>query len=82
MLTAINLYDQILFAAREVGSIWPDSVLPHEFEAIETAVSQFDPQRPLGLVVDLAQSLRLFRPAIVPAAHASPLIRPSGTFSP
>jgi hypothetical protein len=48
MSRAVDLHDEPLLAAGEIGDIWPDRHLPHELEPAELAVANDPPQPLLG----------------------------------
>jgi hypothetical protein len=48
MSRAVDLDDELLLAANEVGEIGTDRLLPNEFESAEKAVSKSPPEQTLS----------------------------------
>jgi hypothetical protein len=48
MRRAVDLDDELTFAANKVGNVSADRLLPHKFPSAELAVSEVSPDNTLG----------------------------------
>ncbi|CAH2396656.1 hypothetical protein MES4922_170072 [Mesorhizobium ventifaucium] len=73
MLTPVNFDNKLALPAGEVGEIGAYRKLPHEFMAVQPAVTQFHPERGFGVIVRLTQASRSPRCLDFWSTHALPL---------
>jgi hypothetical protein len=73
MLNPVNFDNKLALPAGEVGEIGAYRKLPHEFMAVQPAVTQFHPERGFGVIVRLTQASRSARRLEFWSTHALPL---------
>jgi hypothetical protein len=70
VLPPIDLNDETPLAANKIDSVWPDRLLPNEFESIQASRSQFLPKCSLGICCYLAQASGAACLEFVSTAHS------------
>jgi hypothetical protein len=69
MCTAVNLYNELVLAAHEVGEVWSDRLLAHKLESAELPVAKTTPQGSLGRNMIGAENARSVRLPRLTATH-------------